>query len=75
MLNWANNREYSSNAIKALSRNKVDGEDLLSLTPSEIREELKVKSMKERKRLISDIDVLRGFTTVEKAKENVNTII
>ena len=67
---WANKSCYSPNTLTALSRNKIDGDTLINLTANDIREELRIESLKERQRLLKDIDVLRGFSEVYENESN-----
>ncbi len=74
---WANESYYSPNILSAFVDNEINGQTLLSLTAHEIREELGIKSLADRRRLISDINVLKGYNCVHEAlKENeeYNTI-
>lgn len=57
---WANGSKYKIDTISALASNEVDGKLLLSLSQRDLREELGIKSLPDRKRLYSDIIVLNA---------------
>ena len=57
---WLREHAYKVETVRSLAENEVDGQILLSLTVSDVRDELGVKSLAERRRLITDITVLQG---------------
>ena len=71
VLLWANNSKYSSSTVKALARNQISGEMLLTLSPKDLREEIGIKALSERRRFALDIDVLKGFNRVNESLGSV----
>lgn len=67
---WASNCKYSPNTLQCLVNNQVDGKTLLSLTSRDLREEIGVSAINERKRLHSDINVLKGYTSLSISDAN-----
>lgn len=61
---WANYNRYSQDTIKCLIHNEIDGRILLTLSSRDLRDEIEIKSLSERKRLFNDISVLRGYANV-----------
>lgn len=59
---WADTEgKYSASTIASLSSNEIDGVTLLSLTPNDLKVELGIKSLAERRRLLADITLLKGY--------------
>jgi hypothetical protein len=77
---WANDLKYSTDTVSSLSANSVNGHILLSLNATEIRDELKIKSIAERRRLLADVVTLKAVTCLEregtnKVYQNMETVI
>lgn len=58
------------NTLQCLVNNQVDGKTLLSLTSRDLREEIGVSAINERKRLHSDINVLKGYASLSISDAN-----
>jgi hypothetical protein len=67
---WAIERKYSTGTVKSLADNDIDGEIMLTLTSQDLRVEVGVKSLKERRRLTSDINALKGLDFVHQQLEH-----
>ena len=77
---WANELKYSTDTISSFSANLVDGAILLSLNASDIRDELKISSITERRRLLADVTALKAMACLEREKtsgayQNLETAI
>ena len=66
VLLWASNSKYSPSTINSLAQNQISGEMLLTLSPKDLREEIGIKALSERRRFALDIDVLKGFMRVHE---------
>ena len=67
---WANDLKYSTDTVSSLSANSVNGDILLTLNATEIRDELKIKSIAERRRLLADVTTLKAMASLERDKTN-----
>jgi len=68
---WANEMKFTTDTVASLLANSVDGAILLSLTATELRDELKIRSIAERRRFLADITVLRAMSTMENDNNEI----
>jgi hypothetical protein len=64
---WANTCKYSSDTLERLVNNEVDGKTLLNLTCRDLREEIGIKGINERKVNLLLILILLLFTLIYSA--------
>jgi hypothetical protein len=67
---WAEEKCFSASTLKSLLDNHINGRTLLSLSTADMREELGISSLSERRRLFAEISLLNGMTLLEKNEHN-----
>jgi hypothetical protein len=69
---WTKKKQQAAATVRAFAENEIDGDTLLKLTASDLREELGIKNLASRRRLLLDISVLQGFARLHEDRFNSN---